>query len=156
MVWVFFFSFFFFLIINERLNDPTFFFVLSEMNYVLDFYCIKLNSLWRTAERLSRPCCVFPHRAKSNICFVPRFSPLPGDQRRFQELWVHSLHGREQFEVQLFQLTAAMFIISLSVDNSWTHSWTKKKILVSCAKYPVSVIKGSPWIKKNIFLEKGV
>lgn len=98
---------------------------------LLSFSCITYLTSFEGPEGASAGHTIFPHGAKSNICFVLHFSPLPGDQRRFHELWVHSVHGWEQSEVQLFQPTAAVFIFSECQSQLDTQTL---KELVSCVK----------------------
>ena len=66
MVWGFFKIIIIFcvLILNARLNDLTVFIVLSEMYYVLDFYCIKLNPLKDRREAQQTVLCVSSHSQK--------------------------------------------------------------------------------------------
>lgn len=107
-------------------------------------YCRKLQICTLEAA-------LFPHRSKS-FCFflILYLSPLQGDQRRFLELWVYPLHGREQFEVPLFHPADILFIFSVNMDCSWTQSLETSVVFVEF--YLLTV----PWEKKKKIPRKGV
>ncbi len=122
---------------------------------IIDFFLQKLKlSSEDLVERLCRLCCVFSH-TEPKVIFVLSFisPPLLGDQGRFHGLWVHSLHGWEQFEVQLFYSIAAVYYFCEYGSQLDTQSLQK---LVSCVKSPSYLLtvawdqkKYLPWKESN-------
>lgn len=115
----------------DHFHVPVWYKDLKDYNFKCVFkwpnclYCWKLLSFTvyskiETSQKDLRRCFhIDPKVTFALSCISP---PLPGDQGRFHELWVHPLHGWKQFEVQLFHPTAAPFIISVNMDCSWTRS----------------------------------
>lgn len=54
----------------------------KKLLFLFSFSCITHSTLFEGPEGVSAGHTAFPHRAKSNICFVL----LAGDQGRFHEL----------------------------------------------------------------------